>query len=531
MRLRQLSLLVVSLLATGLSVAAAADTLVVCPSDLRAGLNGWLEYRRGQGRAIDVIDSGEADRLRATIQRAATDGSLKHVVLIGDATASESPSPKNTVPTFLLPAKVNINFKSEPELASDNPYGDLDDDGVPDVAVGRITADSVEELSAITDKIVAYEQNRDFTPWRRQINFVAGMGGFSPLADSVLESTARKFITEGLPPAYAISMTYGSWRSPYCPDPRRFHETALDRLNEGCVFWVYIGHGQRRRLDRVRCGAQQYHIYGHEDVGKTSSRHGMPIALFLACYTAAFDDPRDCLAEELLRTENGPVAVVGGSRVTMPYAMTILATEMMTACFGERQPTLGEVLLQAKRQMILRPRSDSTSRAMDAMARTINPKSRDLLAERTEQIQLFNLIGDPLLKLPYPQQAALEAPGAASPGETIKIAGSSPIDGKCVVELVVRRDRLKFKPAVRDKFVDSDEALAAYQDDYGRANDPRLIEANCVAAQGRFAAELRVPDDARGPCHVRAFVTGNDDWAMAAGDIEIKPATQTAAAD
>ena len=53
----------------------------------------------------------------------------------------------------------------------------------------------------------------------------------------------------------------------------------------------------------------------------------------LACYTAAFDQPQDCLAEELLKTEGGPVAVYGGSRVTMPYAMGVMGTAMMDEYF------------------------------------------------------------------------------------------------------------------------------------------------------------------------------------------------------
>ena len=54
-----------------------------------------------------------------------------------------------------------------------------------------------------------------------------------------------------LPADYRLSMTYGSWRSPYCPDPRRFHATTLERLNEGAWFWVYIGHGYPLGADRV----------------------------------------------------------------------------------------------------------------------------------------------------------------------------------------------------------------------------------------------------------------------------------------
>jgi len=122
----------------------------------------------------------------------------------------------------------------------------------------------------------------------------------------------------------------------------------------------------------------------------------------------------------------------------------------------------------------------------------------------------------------------------AHPGELLQIAGESPIAGEAVVELVVRRDKLKFRPTVRDVFSDADEALRAYQDDYQRANDPRLASTRQPVAAGRFQAELRVPDDAQGECHVRLYVTASDGCAVAASDLVIDrksnpPATESSA--
>ena len=88
----------------------------------------------------------------------------------------------------LEPAVVNVHWGSEPLIASDNWYADLDDDGVPDVAIGRLTVRSVAELQTVVQKIVAYEKSKDFHRWRSRINFVAGTGGFGPLVDSVIQA-------------------------------------------------------------------------------------------------------------------------------------------------------------------------------------------------------------------------------------------------------------------------------------------------------------------------------------------------------
>ncbi|MBL9124220.1 MAG: hypothetical protein JNG90_11350, partial [Planctomycetaceae bacterium] len=289
-----------------------------------------------------------------------------------------------------------------------------------------------------------------------------------------------------------------------------------------------IGHGQRHALDRVKLPDGDHHIFGARDVGKLSSSHGLPIAFFLACYTGAFDDKRDCLAEDLLRAPGGPVAVVSGSRVTMPYAMTVMATAVVDACFVEKQPTLGEILLAAKRNMVLSPRDSETAKSMDLLARTLNPQNKDLAAERQEHVLMFNLIGDPLLQLRQPQEIELEVPSEAAPGSRLRVSGRSPVPGTATIELVVRRDRLTFRPPVRKAYNGSDAALAAYEEIYRRANDPCFASATCTVAGSEFTAELPVPDDARGPCHVRVFIEGKEDFALGAADLTIQRAAAAA---
>src|SRR5882757_6829959 len=91
-------------------------------------------------------------------------------------------------PREFLPAVVNVKYGSEPQIASDNWYADLDDDQLPDVGIGRIPADSPAELTKIVAKILAYERSNDFGAWRQRVNLIAGVGGFSPLVDTVIET-------------------------------------------------------------------------------------------------------------------------------------------------------------------------------------------------------------------------------------------------------------------------------------------------------------------------------------------------------
>ena len=211
---------------------------------------------------------GRRSRIRVAIRNVAASGKLKYLLLVGDAEPAarvNAAVAARCVPTHLHPAVVNVKWGSEPQIASDNWYADLDDDQLPDLAIGRIPADSPAELSRIVAKILAYEQNTDFGPWRQRVNFIAGVGGFSPLIDTVIETATSKLLTSGIPAAYETRMTYGSWRSPYCPDPRLFHAMTVERHNEGCLFWVYIGHGQATELDQVSIPGERFHILNCND--------------------------------------------------------------------------------------------------------------------------------------------------------------------------------------------------------------------------------------------------------------------------
>ncbi len=342
------------------------DTLVVCPQEFRQALTPWLKYRESQGHRLAVISNLKSPiELRAEVRRVAAAGSLRFLVLVGDADPAMSRRAevrKRCVPTHHADAVVNVRFGSEKEIATDNWYADLDDDRVPELAVGRLTCDSAAELSKMVERILAYETSTDFGGWRRSVHFVAGLGGFGAVADAVLESAAKTLITGGVPAPYTTTMTYGSWQSPYCPDPRQFKNVTIDRLNEGSLFWVYIGHGQQQSVDNVHVPGAQFPIFSSKDAGALSCRHGAPIACFLACYSGAFDQPRDCLAEEMLRSPGGPVAIICGSRMTMPYAMAVMGTELLHECFGNKPETIGEAIVAAKRSTLREPSARASAR-------------------------------------------------------------------------------------------------------------------------------------------------------------------------
>lgn len=534
----QRMVLLLSLLATPLSAgeprgivpAEEADVLVWLPEVFDSAIQNWIDYRSAQGHRIAVGRPESFVQMQRITRRLAAAGNLRSVVIVGDAPDRghpiRQPLPANQTPTGYIAAEVNVHFGSEPWIATDNPLVDLDDDSLPDLTVGRLAVPDPPALEKVIEKIIAYEKQESYGPWRRRIQLIAGVGGFGAVADSILEMSTRRFIVDGIPAAYDASMTYGSWRSVYCPAPPRFRDHAIDRFNEGCLFWVYIGHGSPGNVAPVETPFGPYPILARQDAERMVCRDGCPIAIFFACYTAAYDynAKGDCLAESMLAQPEGPVAILGASRVSMPYAMAVLSDELLREYFAYEHENLGELLKASKRASMQTPAEGAaSSRALlDGLAGTFSPTREALPQERRENLALFNLIGDPLTRLSYPKPLSLAVADDAKAGDQIIVRGQSPIAGRLHLDVSYRRDRLKVPFAGRSEYQETQEAFDEFDSTYSTANDRVIASSEQFVEAGPFEITISLPDWARGASAVRGFVEGSDDFAAGSLDLTIR---------
>jgi hypothetical protein len=247
---------------------------------------------------------------------------LKYLLLIGDVASTEVIAAGDycrTIPTFYVDSTAMVRFGSEPHIATDNPYGDMDNDGLPELAVGRIPCDNERELRSWIERLIQHEEHNDFSEWRRRVHVVAGVGGFGVLIDSAVEMTAKQFLSQGIPHGYSISLTQASPTSPYCPPPSEFANTTINRFNEGGLFWIYMGHGNIRHLDFIQDQDRWHCIMDEQCLPKSSQvREITQSAVFSPATPVRLMQKRIRFAERLIKQPNGPVAALAGSRHDRP---------------------------------------------------------------------------------------------------------------------------------------------------------------------------------------------------------------------
>jgi len=418
----------------------AAEVVLVCPEQFRVAAEDWIRHRDSDGLSIDTVASAtSAADVRQRIRDAA-DSATRYVVLMGDAPPiGVVCDPSRQIPTHYRDTTVTRRFGSTPTLASDLSYGMFGDDQVPDAAVGRIPVTSPAQVQAFVRRLAAYEQSTDFGSWRGQVELTAGVGGFGMLADAAIESVTRAIITGVLPGDTKTSVAYASPGHRFYPRSGSFQDHVIERFNRGSRFWVYAGHGWIDQLDRVPPTPTGKPVL---DAGSISSLgiapESSPIALLLACYTGAFDATQPCLAESMMMRDGGPIATIAGSRVTMPYGNTTAAVGLIGRIYDHRDERLGDVWLET---LVAMNRDDAseqrvTSRKLiDALATLISPSGTKLADERREHMSLYNLLGDPTLRLHPPQAIPMKVESGHLDAGPLTVRLESPLTGELRLEV------------------------------------------------------------------------------------------------
>lgn len=508
--------------------ASEPDVVVVCPLPIQSSLDGWIRRRNSEGLEIHVLEpatSSQATRRR--ISNVARVGRTRYVVLVGDSKLTPEglpASPQAYVPTIYTHADATARWQPTPQLPGDHLYGDFDGNLIIDAAVGRLPVTTLPQTVDLLRRIAAYEDSRDFGSWRSRVDLVAGLGGFGALVDGAIETVASGMISGSLPGSVRTRVTHAGPSSPFCPGPHCFTETVLANYSAGCRFWVYAGHGNVCELDRVPANSSGRPVLCIKDLPHLNRpAESAPIALLLACYAGAIDATEDCLAKQMLLSQGGPIAVLAGSRVTMPYGNATAAMALIHSVYERKSERLGDAWLAALAEMATSSSSEPNLQArrgvVDGLATMLGDGKID--AERRDHMQLYNWLGDPTMRLIHPQDITIQTSERAIAGETLTIAGSSPLAGVMTIEI---HRRLSAPPLIGATNSGQAAELLTNAERYRLANDTCITQHRFgIEAPGAWRTQIRLPNDVAGPSVLSIQIEGETGYASGSQPIWIRP--------
>jgi len=325
------------------STSNRADYLAIGPAEFLEVAEPLLTFRRSQGLRVktvstEAIDSefgfGESgpDAIRDFLAYAYhhwRNPSPRYVLLLGDATYDFKnylgTGMKNRVPPLMLKTDY-LWLPSDPTYAAVN-----GEDGLPDLAIGRLPAATTEELRALVEKVLAYETGPSGSPARAVL--VADnpdvAGNFTADAEDIATQMASSLALRKI---YLEELGTSTTRA-----------AILDAFDQGAFLMSYLGHGG------VHVWASE-NIFNRSQVGSLGLQSQQPLLLTLNCLNGYFHIPNvNSLSEELLKAEGkGAIAAFSPSGLSLNSAAHLYHQALVRELFSGSHPRLGDAIVSAQ---------------------------------------------------------------------------------------------------------------------------------------------------------------------------------------
>jgi hypothetical protein len=509
-------------------VVAQADYLVIAADSLAASAHRFESYRNGTGHKVafvlaSEIAGGTTDATavvakihdRVKLQFDARDPSKPFFVLIVGDAVEDAPFDSAHVPagSYTEPSDGS-------KITTDNLYADMDGDNIPDLAVGRIAASSDADVDTVLDKTKKSESTYEVGEWNRRLNLFASTSGFGEPIDTQIEQLVFA-IVEDLPYQYDITLTYAKQSSPYVYVPQKFSDKVYERLNEGSLMMAYVGHGDTDAFATLDWSGASFPILDTSELSKIDALHKPPLLTLIACLTGSFATG-DSLSEQILRTKNGPMAILSSTEVSHPYANAIFIRELGQALTNGHDATAGELFVDAKRRMI--QNDDALRKEIDSQVDLLVGADQRTALKRSH-LYMYTLFGDPAARLQYPRAQANVTAANAAPGADASISAkfTGLAAGQARVTLETKRTIIgkKIDPVPADDDPKRDEVIAA---NYAAANDRVVVEKTVAHDGTTFTTTLTIPADAiAGDYVIKVYADDGTQDAFGSAAIKVGP--------
>jgi len=270
-----------------------ADLVILAPEAFWPALQPLVALRESQGLRVatfDVLDVYDAHGFGlvdpSAIQRFLAQASATwpgtaptYVLLVGEASYDYldhlGKHVPNTAPTWLHQSILTG------ETPTDNLYACVaGDDPLPDLFMGRLPALTVNDVSAVVAKIVAYETTPPPGTWKKTVVHVADYG-----AD--FTATLDALATQHVPATYGVTKVYADAFG----SSAATHAAIMSAIDAGALMVTYLGHGA------VKNWGASLMLDTH--VSQLANGGRLPFVVALSCLNGQYASPTDalCLAE------------------------------------------------------------------------------------------------------------------------------------------------------------------------------------------------------------------------------------------
>jgi hypothetical protein len=326
-----------------------AACILIAPPALLAAAQPLADYRNRQGLETKLISLEtvynefnyglrEPEAIRTLLTYAWSHWLVRpaYTLLIGNGTydyRNLRGLGDNLVPPLMVPTLFGL-------AASDSNYGDVAPAPGPEIAVGRLPVVNAGQLGRWLTKIQAYEAPLPQT-----------VGDALLMAD--IPGDAGDFVAD----IQEVQSTLGSAYTQRVILPGDTgNNTALMRslllsnLNLGADLFCYLGHGADDRLGNAG-------YLTSADVPALTNASHLPLVSAMTCLVGFFAEPGyNCLAETLVLTNTGGIAVLSASGLSLNHEATELNLAFLTALISGRPGRLGDFVRQAMVDYDQKPR-------------------------------------------------------------------------------------------------------------------------------------------------------------------------------
>ncbi|NOY78289.1 MAG: type IX secretion system sortase PorU [Calditrichaeota bacterium] len=220
-----------------------------------------------------------------------------------------------------IPAYEDSSLDEYSTLTSDDWYASVNgNDHLIDYAIGRIPSQTTDQAENVLNKIVDYESNPNFAPWRNQVTIVAD-DEFGDISKGNVNETIHTRDAEDIAEHYypalydknKIYLTEYPMVLDAAASGRRkpaAENDFVEKINQGCLMINYLGHGNERLLAHERV------LQVSKDLPRIQNAGRLAFWITATCAFGRYDLPEEQSMTEQLVTEadNGAIALLSSAR-------------------------------------------------------------------------------------------------------------------------------------------------------------------------------------------------------------------------